>query len=322
MQMAQVPQRLFIFVTHTPGKVRIVQPLVPRGLRHVLQHAQPPLNRLLALRRHLSPLRQYIVLDVLALLRRQMPPRLFFRPLIRPLLRAHAVPLLKLPANVVLLLRRQILERPAVPQHALALLRRNIPHAVHPRPRRSHSQLLPRRQVPVRIPATPRFRVALRFVRWRIRWPVGIRFVLVPGLLALLLPLRFRRLRGFGILLPHKRTPRPLRHTRVRRSGGKPQRQHTSSELDPKSHQFTSADWFRPPAPAAANPSTDQNCSPRRDRPTPADHASSAYPLPARSVPRAALPKRSCSSPAKPSPAAASTPQTPRAATAQTTPTS
>src|SRR5467141_2076550 len=50
--------------------------MVARGLRHILQHAQPLLNRLPALLRQLLPLRQDIITDVLALFRPQPAPHL------------------------------------------------------------------------------------------------------------------------------------------------------------------------------------------------------------------------------------------------------
>src|SRR4029077_3498511 len=79
VQVAQVMQRGLIFLAHAPREVRIVQPLVACGLRHILQYTQPLLNRLSAVRRHLLPLRQDIITDVLALLRRHPVPHLCAR---------------------------------------------------------------------------------------------------------------------------------------------------------------------------------------------------------------------------------------------------
>src|SRR5216684_6314557 len=51
MQMAQVPQHGPIFFAHSPREIRIVQMLIPRRLRHVLQYAEtlsdgpPPVGR-------------------------------------------------------------------------------------------------------------------------------------------------------------------------------------------------------------------------------------------------------------------------------------
>ena len=67
MQMTQVTQRGPILFAHAPGKLRIIQSLIARGLRHVLKPAQTLLNRLPAVRRHLSPLWQHVILDVVAL---------------------------------------------------------------------------------------------------------------------------------------------------------------------------------------------------------------------------------------------------------------
>jgi len=74
MQMAQVAQRRLIFRAHAARKIRIVQVLIARGLRHVLQHAEPILNRASTVLRHAPPLWQHVVLDVVALRLRHLPP--------------------------------------------------------------------------------------------------------------------------------------------------------------------------------------------------------------------------------------------------------
>src|SRR6266850_8384843 len=84
MQVAQISQRRSIVVAHPAREVRIVQPLVARRFRHILQHAQPLLNRLPALRRHLPPSRQHIIAHIVLLLRRHLLPDL--RPLPKLLL--------------------------------------------------------------------------------------------------------------------------------------------------------------------------------------------------------------------------------------------
>ena len=84
MQMAQIPECSSIFFAHPARKIRIIQPLIPRRFRHILQHTQPLLNRLPALRRHLLPSRQHIVADVVALIGRHLFPNL--RPLPKLLL--------------------------------------------------------------------------------------------------------------------------------------------------------------------------------------------------------------------------------------------
>jgi hypothetical protein len=146
MQVAQIMQRGLVFFTQPASEVWIVQPLIARGLRHVLEDAQPLLDRLPTFRRKLPPRRQYIILNVVALFQRHLPPRLLALALVRFLLRCLAIPLPELFANAVLLFRRQIAKCRAVPHHALAVLRLQIAHRVDPRPRRAHPQLLPGRK--------------------------------------------------------------------------------------------------------------------------------------------------------------------------------
>src|SRR5260370_38379900 len=76
VQMAQVAQRGFVFLAHAPREIRIIQMLIARRLRHVLEHAQSLLDRPLAVRRQLPPPRQDILLNVLALLRSKSAPPL------------------------------------------------------------------------------------------------------------------------------------------------------------------------------------------------------------------------------------------------------
>ena len=110
MQMAQIPQGRPILVADSFGKPRIIQPLIPRRFRHVLQHAQPLLNRLTPVGRHLAPSREHIILDVISLLRSHLRPDMFLYRLVRSLLRSHAIPLIKLlPDPALLLSRRHIL---------------------------------------------------------------------------------------------------------------------------------------------------------------------------------------------------------------------
>jgi len=143
MQMTQIMQSLPVFVAHSPRKIRIAQPPVPRRLRHILQHTQLLLNHLLPLPRNLPPSRQNVVLHVAPLFRRHSPPGIFFRAKVRALLRVQSVPLIKLLPNPALLFWRQILERTAALQHTIALLRIQITHAVHKRTRRANTNLLP-----------------------------------------------------------------------------------------------------------------------------------------------------------------------------------
>jgi hypothetical protein len=74
VQVAQITQHAFIFFAHAPSEIRVIQMLVSRGLRHILQYTQPLLNRPLPIRRKLLPLRQDIALNVVALLGRQLTP--------------------------------------------------------------------------------------------------------------------------------------------------------------------------------------------------------------------------------------------------------
>ena len=135
-------QSRLVFVAHSARKVRIAQAPVARGLRHILQHAKLLLNRLLALPRNLSPLRQHIILNMLALLRRHPAPGIFFRAQICPLLPIQAVPLIELLPDAALLLWSKVLKCSAVLQHTVALLRCQFTHAVHKGTRRVHSGLL------------------------------------------------------------------------------------------------------------------------------------------------------------------------------------
>ena len=105
MQMAQISECGFIFLTHPLREVRIVQMLIARRLRHILQHREPVLDRSLALRRQLLPTGQHIVLDV------------------RLLLRSHALPDFGAPAHVVLLRGRELVEAPLILLQPLTLFR-------------------------------------------------------------------------------------------------------------------------------------------------------------------------------------------------------
>jgi hypothetical protein len=103
MEMAEVAQGGAIFVSHAAGKVWIVEVTVARVLGHVLQNTEALLNGFLALRRHVAPGRQNIVLDVIALLR------------------SHLLPDAATLAHILLLLRRQLAEALAILQDALAV---------------------------------------------------------------------------------------------------------------------------------------------------------------------------------------------------------
>lgn len=103
MEVAEVAQRGAVLVAHTASKVWIVEVLVTRRLGHVLKNAQALLDGFLALGRHVAPIGQYFILNVVALLRRHLLPD------------AVAV------AHILLLLRRQLPEALLILDHALAL---------------------------------------------------------------------------------------------------------------------------------------------------------------------------------------------------------
>src|SRR3984893_12634662 len=103
MHMAQIAQRSAIFWTHTASKVRVVQMLVARVLRHVLEHAQALLDGFLSLWRQSAPARQHFIFNVIALLRGHLLPH--------PLAIAH----------VLLLLRRQLPKALLILEHPLSV---------------------------------------------------------------------------------------------------------------------------------------------------------------------------------------------------------
>src|SRR5205814_2902598 len=67
MQMAQIMQRLPVLIIQSPREVWIVQSLIARPFRHVLQYTKLLLDHLLALPRNLSPSRQHLILHIVAL---------------------------------------------------------------------------------------------------------------------------------------------------------------------------------------------------------------------------------------------------------------
>jgi hypothetical protein len=112
MQMAEIVECRLIFLAHPARKIRIIQPLIPGGLRHILQHSQPLLNCLPAVWRHLPPLREHVVANMI------------------PLLRSHPLPNLRSVAQFLLLRRRQIPQPLFVLENFLPLLRRHIAPAL------------------------------------------------------------------------------------------------------------------------------------------------------------------------------------------------
>ena len=102
MEVAEVAQGGAIFVAHAAGKVGIAEMAIARVLGHVLENAEALLDGFLALRRHVAPCRQNVILDVIALLR------------------SHLLPDVGARAHILLLLGRELAEALAILQHALA----------------------------------------------------------------------------------------------------------------------------------------------------------------------------------------------------------
>jgi hypothetical protein len=191
MQVTQIPQRRLILVTHPLRKPRIIQPLIPRRLRHVLQHPQPIANRLLPVRRHLAPLRQHIVPHVIALLRR------------------HPIPHLRAIPQHLLLRWRHALQPLFVLQSPLPVRRRHIPPAI------LSIRRLIRRPIRIRLSISARPRDSLRAAGTGIRRPIRMR-VLPRSLRACFrpLPMTLRRI--------HLRRHRQHQHRRQSQSKPKP----------------------------------------------------------------------------------------------------
>src|SRR5882762_5447322 len=253
MQVAQISQRRPVVIAHPAREVRIVQPLVARRFRHILQHAQSLLNRLPALRRHLLPSRQHIIAHMVALRRR------------------HSLPDLRSLAQLLLLLWRKL------PESSLILLesppffrrvftgtprriRRTVPIKI--RPRDSLSSHI-RRAIPsvARVSRSPRWirgvgiarciEVAARFFGITARrfgisaiglrpmrfllWLPALLPLLLPSLLVWLLPLFLRGLIFLTALRPIR--ARILRRTLQRQSRADHQRQQPSAELEPQVHR-------------------------------------------------------------------------------------
>jgi hypothetical protein len=101
VEVTEVAQGGAIFVGHAAGKVWIVEVAVARVLRHVLENAEALLDGFLALRGHIAPGGQDIILDVIALLR------------------SHLLPDVSALTHVLLLLGRQLAESLTILQNAL-----------------------------------------------------------------------------------------------------------------------------------------------------------------------------------------------------------
>ena len=203
MQMTQIPQRRLILFTHPLRKPRIIQPLISRRLRHILEHSQPIPNRLLPVRRHLPPLWQHIIPHVLALLRR------------------HPVPHLRAIPQHLLLRRRQALQPLFVLQNPLPVRRRHIlPAILHVRLSRS------RRPIQVRFRVCTRPRDGLRSAAIRSRRPIVPRILSRHPVCARFraLPMPLRRI--------HLRCHRQHQHRRKRKPKHK-RRRKPSAQAQP-----------------------------------------------------------------------------------------
>src|SRR4029077_2645964 len=118
-------QHLPVFFAHSARKVRIAQVPVARGLRHVLQHAQPLLNGPLPVRRQLLPPRQHVIFDVVSLVWCKL------------------LPILGSSFHILLSLGRQLIELPLIFRQAVPFLRTHIPPTFLHIRRRNRRRLLP-----------------------------------------------------------------------------------------------------------------------------------------------------------------------------------
>jgi hypothetical protein len=221
MQVAQIPQRCLILFAHPFGKPRIIQPLIPRELRHILQHAQSLPDRLPPLLGHLPPLRQHVVPDVALLLRSQLIPA------ICSILQFLSLRRRKIPKSIIVLEDFLPLLRRQVAEFSLRLRRRvggrrTVRIAVRIRARARHG-IRPVRAVSLRIaPATVRPASLLRGFRRILRW--------------VLLPLRCRLSLWRRMLLRPSTRAAALREASPGQHCAEPHRQQTSCELESKFH--------------------------------------------------------------------------------------
>src|SRR5581483_10475267 len=184
--------------------IRVRQPPVPRILRHVLQDAQPLLNRLPPVRRHLLPPRSHIVAVVLPLFRRNFLPDLCPTVQLLPLLRVQPFePLIILPQPLPFF-RRQVLWTIGIHPRCGRAIRVRRPVGIHARIRgairvwRAFSRSFRRAVFGERRPVALPFRS--RILRPSLWICVALRLrpflaVLLPCLRAASRPLRERRQR-------------------------------------------------------------------------------------------------------------------------------
>lgn len=244
MQVAQIPQRRPIFIAHPASEIRIVQPLIPRRLRHILELAQPLLDRLPALLRHLPPSRQHIIAYVVLLLRCHFLPDLC--PLAQLLLLLRG----KLPESSLILL-----ESPPFFRRVITRTPRRIRRTVLIEIRsRNGLPACIRRAIPsvARVPRSPRWRIRCDRIAWCIEVaarsfaitarrfgnpPLRLRparfllrlAALLPSLLVWLLPLFLRRFVFLAALRPIR--VRILRRTLQRHSRADHQRKQPPAGL-------------------------------------------------------------------------------------------
>src|SRR5438876_1369362 len=110
VQVAQVAQHGLIFFAHAPREIRVIQVLVPRRFRHILQNTQPLLNRPSSAIRQLFPLRRQIIPDMVLLLRRQFIPLVNAPIYLLPLCRSKIPFLVVVLDDLSLLLRTQLVK--------------------------------------------------------------------------------------------------------------------------------------------------------------------------------------------------------------------
>ena len=123
--VTQIPQHLPVFFAHSARKIWIVQVPVARGLRHILQHAQPLLNGPLSVRRQLLPFWQHVIPKMVLLLWRKLAP------------------ILGSSFHLLLPLRRQLIEPSLIFRQATTLLRTHVPQTFLHIRRWNRPRLLP-----------------------------------------------------------------------------------------------------------------------------------------------------------------------------------
>lgn len=149
-ETAEVTQQGLIFGRKPFHEFRVVEPLFARRFGEVAQGAQPSLDGLPAVLRHLPPSRQNFIANVILLLRRHLPPDVFPVADFLALLRRQPVPLVEPAANLFLPLGGKIAETRIVVQEAPLLLRAHLAEPLHPRGRNAPAR--PRAAVPGKNP--------------------------------------------------------------------------------------------------------------------------------------------------------------------------